>query len=88
MILSNSKIEWDVIIVSEINIKKYESVMYKIPNYDNFFVTRENTKRGGGIGMFVKKNIIVEFESIKCDINDGIMAMLRINDIEVKIVSI
>jgi len=53
LIFEETKIEWDIIVLTEINIKKYETILYRIKNYESCFLTRETTKRGGGICIFV-----------------------------------
>ena len=80
--IANSKVKWDIIVLSEINIKKYEHIMYTLPEYNSFVITRESTKRGGGICMFVRDKITAVYKKIKIDTNDGIWATICINEIE------
>lgn len=53
VLLEASKCEIDIIILSEINIKKEELPLYNLPGYESCAVTREN-KRGGGILIYAK----------------------------------
>ena len=85
--LAGSKIKWDCIVLSEINIKKYESILYKLSDYESYMVTRESTKRGGGVCMFVKNNIPVVFESITCEGNDGINAKFQIKNTDLQVLA-
>jgi hypothetical protein len=60
--LVGSKIDWDLIAVSETNLNENEVNYYNIENYERLNICREN-KRGGGILLFIKNN---KFESVTC----------------------
>ena len=86
--IENTKIKWHVIVLTEINIKKYEVGLYKLDNYEEFYVTRESTDRGGGICMFINKSVCASFQRINLDINDGIWATFQFNDVDYSICAI
>ena len=48
------KVEWDIIALTEINIKKQEVELYNMRGYVKRAVTRESTKRGGGVMVYIK----------------------------------
>jgi len=80
--LQDAKISWDIIILTEINIKETETSLYSLDSYNSFFLTREDTVRGGGICTFVRNNLLCDFSKFKCDLNDGLKINLNVNDSE------
>ena len=70
---------WDVILLTEISIKKNETSLYKLPNYSPFWVTREETKMGDGVAAFIKDTLASEIKHIKIDQNDAIEIQLMNN---------
>jgi len=54
--LESMHIKWEIIILTEINIKKEESELYELEGYNKTTLTRENTARGGGIMVFINKS--------------------------------
>lgn len=57
----------DIIVLSEINIKKDEVCFYKLEGYSSYAYTRE-TRRGGGLLIYAKKELLFSSEG---DINGG-----------------
>lgn len=47
----------DVMIITEINIKEHENIVYSLKGYKMIVYNRENKTRGGGIGIYIKENI-------------------------------
>lgn len=73
--IDRSKIKWDLIVITEINIKKEELDNYKIEGYMKYAITREETKRGGGILVLINKSQKfknINTTNLKLDGNDGI----------------
>jgi hypothetical protein len=68
--LGEINIEWEVIIITEINIKKEEIDQYNISGYENHTFTREHTNRGGGIMIFTKATLQVYCKNIDFDENN------------------
>ena len=58
VILEESDTCWDLILISEINIKNNETMFYNLNDYTAVWKTREETKRGGGLVMFVKNTYL------------------------------
>ena len=79
--LKKSEINWDMIFLSEIGIKNNETNLYKIKNFTPIWLTREKTKMGGGLAIFVNNrhvsNINHSFENF--DENDVINVKLELN---------
>ena len=63
--LKEINIDWELIILTEINIKKEEIELYDISGYANTTITRESTTRGGGIMVFTKKELNIEVKQIE-----------------------
>lgn len=55
--LINEIIDIDVVVITEINIKESENILYNLNGYKLVVYNRENKTRGGGIGMYIKENI-------------------------------
>lgn len=72
-------IEWDIVILTEINIKKEEVELYEISGYKNITLTKENTARGGGIMVFIKNNYKIVMKQI--DIGESNALEIAINEI-------
>ena len=53
ILLDEASIEWDIICLTEISIKEDETSLYEIENYTAVWLTRETTKTGGGLAIFV-----------------------------------
>ena len=82
--IDSTLITWDIICLTEINIKDSESRLYQLENYDAFCFTREETNRGGGVMLFVKISNsidIVNVSNILIDSNNAITADLLINEV-------
>jgi hypothetical protein len=78
--ISDMNIEWEVIILTEINIKKEEVQLYKINGYVGFTITRESTKRGGGIMVFTKSKLGAECKETSCGENGVIEINIEKNN--------
>lgn len=52
----------DVMVLTEINIKEQENIVYSMEGYKSVIYNRENKTRGGGIGIYIKEGI--EFSNI------------------------
>lgn len=52
--LDNCSFKFDVIALTEINLKDDEIVNYNLKNYDKYHNCRKN-QRGGGILLFIRK---------------------------------
>lgn len=73
------KVKWDIIALTEINIKKEEVDSYNIKGYIKKALTRETTKRGGGAMVYIKENqLITECKEITLE---------ELNGLEIKIES-
>ena len=57
-------------------------MLYTMNNYDNFILTREETARGGGVAVYVRKNLQWDSETFKCDTNDGVKIRLMFKEVE------
>jgi len=68
--LKKLKIEWEVIILSEINIKKEEIELYTLSGYTNKTLTREETRRGGGLMLFIKNTLEAEVRKVEAGENN------------------
>jgi len=79
--LERSKISWDLIFLVEINIRENETDLYKIDGYTAYWKTREETKRGGGLVVFIKNKYVndIQYEWIKIEGNDTIELVMEIN---------
>jgi hypothetical protein len=86
--LLKSSISWDVIILTEINIREEEAVLYCIDGYDSFEITRSTTKRGGGILAFVKVNLNAVCNKKKLNLNDIMELKLEFDSSVIYIVAI
>jgi hypothetical protein len=80
----NLDIEWEIILLTEINIKKEEVEQYNIQGYEKFAITREKTTRGGGLIAFTKKKFDVQFKVIDQEENSILEIKLsdKINNIQ------
>lgn len=80
MSLERSNIQWDIVVITEINIKKDEIENYNIKGYQTHALTREETKRGGGVMVLLNNNNKisgVEINHTKIDENNGIIINLE-----------
>ena len=68
--LQQSKIKWDLILLTEIGIKENEKDLYKLEGYSQTAITREQTKVGGGIMCLIKNNFVYESFEHKLDTDD------------------
>lgn len=64
------KTDWDFILLTEISIKENETALYKLQNYDQVYITREETKLGGGVMLFGKKKYLCVEKKFKLETND------------------
>ena len=56
--------------MSEINIKKEEIELYTLSGYTNKTLTREETRRGGGLMLFIKNTLEVEVRKVEAGENN------------------
>lgn len=70
--LREIKIKWEIIVFTEINIKKEEEKLYELDGYVNISVTREETTRGGGVMVFIKKEVKYNVKKIEWNENSVI----------------
>ena len=82
--LIDTEVKWDVIVITEINIKKEEIVLYELDGYTQVCTTREQTKRGGGIIIFIKNMYEVEHVNHSCLENDIIELRLELKKNSIK----
>ena len=83
MDLTSSNIDWDIIALTEVNLKENELAAYEMLNYEQISVCRKET-RGGGVIIYIKKNKFnnIVHESIKIDKNDALDVTFKFgNDI-------
>lgn len=78
VLINNCLGKLDVIILSEINIKRDELSFYAINGYNLYANTREN-KRGGGVLMYIKENINCEVETADTTASEVLHGKLQIN---------
>ena len=81
-------VKWDLILLSEVGIKKEETDLYKLENYDIKWITRENTKIGGGLAILLHEDIcascIVHF--FKIEENDAASIEIKCNLAKYKVI--
>lgn len=68
VLLNNSFNYLHIIILTEINIKQEEIDLYPLPGYENKFAYTRESQRGGGIIIFAKSSIQIEFEKLQCTV--------------------
>lgn len=86
--ISTLGIQWEIIVLTEINIKKNEVDLYNIKGYTNYAITREHTSRGGGIMIFVLDKIPFKTKPFKLEVNDGVEVEVKIKDTDFCILAI
>ena len=86
--MANTKIAWDVIVLTEIGIKNHERGMYRLNGYNCIFATREETSRGGGVCAFVKNSLDSTLSAFKCDVNDGVRVEIHVDAINLVILGV
>lgn len=85
----------DIIVLTEINIAEHENQLYKMEGYDVIFYNRcrrdRDKKRGGGICVYIKDNIVCDNVESSCNPNSGhemIQFCLTVNDRKIEIFAI
>lgn len=78
VLLFQSVCEIDILILTEINIKEEEICLYAIPGYDSYAYTRE-TCRGGGILVYHKEILSLEFLTLPTTSFEAIHAKVTID---------
>lgn len=89
--INETQVKWDVIAVTEVNIKKEEVSNYKWNGYTNYDVTREHTARGGGIMIYIDEKYSINEKNIKrLDIgkSDGVEIQITKNNQDFKLIAI
>jgi hypothetical protein len=89
--LIDIKVNWEIIILTEINIKKDEIDQYNINGYEKKTITRENTKRGGGIMVFIKEVFEIDYKELDFDENNVMEINIKkknVDEKEIQIISV
>jgi len=68
--ISNTDINWEIIILTEINIKEEDIEIYNLDGYKKNTLIMKSTKRGGGIMVFSRENLQVKCKEIIVDENN------------------
>lgn len=78
LMVNNCLGKLDVIILSEVNIKREELSFYTIDGYNLHAETREN-QRGGGVLIYTKESLNFEAKPIECSASEAIYGKMLIN---------
>ena len=80
--LMRSNVEWDLIFLSEIGIKKEETSHYSLKNFTAIWITRDTTRLGGGIVVFInnKYKLHYDYKASKIEENDVIELKLLLKE--------
>jgi hypothetical protein len=89
--IKETNIKWDIIVLTEINIKKGEVNNYNWKNYVHIAETRESTTRGGGVMIYISENLKMEERSpkkIKIEQNEVLVIDFHAGNLNFKLVAI